>query len=188
MSFGVGKRTCPGLGLDTASSPDDCKKMVLEFASPPFSKLDLFGKLQYTVVMKNILRAPVKRRDSREVPPRFWSRRASESSYDASSNDNSINSFTFVLEETERYQKARSGDPAKSVSSATNELHSCFIHNVGHITVPKAEDMQGISELQAPQESHHVQNPIEEIRQKSLVICVHMLCYTVTLREGEGQV
>ncbi|CAK7325308.1 unnamed protein product [Dovyalis caffra] len=65
MPFGVGRRICPGLGLATVHLHLMVARMVQEFewtAYPPGSKLDFSGKLEFTVVMKNSLRAMVKPR------------------------------------------------------------------------------------------------------------------------------
>lgn len=64
--FGVGRRICPGLGMATVHVHLMLARMVQEFewsAYPPNSKLDFSGKLEFTVVMKNPLRAMIKPRD-----------------------------------------------------------------------------------------------------------------------------
>jgi cytochrome P450 len=66
MPFGVGRRICPGLGMATVHVHLILARMVQEFewsAYPPNSKLDFSGKLEFTVVMKNTLRAMIKPRD-----------------------------------------------------------------------------------------------------------------------------
>jgi cytochrome P450 len=66
MPFGVGRRICPGLGMATVHVHLMLARMVQEFewsAYPPNSKLDFSGKLEFTVVMKNTLRATIKPRD-----------------------------------------------------------------------------------------------------------------------------
>lgn len=66
MPFGVGRRICPGLGMATVHVHLMLARMVQEFewsAYPPNSKLDFSGKLEFTVVMKNTLRAMIKPRD-----------------------------------------------------------------------------------------------------------------------------
>jgi len=66
MPFGVGRRICPGLGMATVHVHLMLARMVQEFewsAYPPNSKLDFAGKLEFTVVMKNTLRAIIKPRD-----------------------------------------------------------------------------------------------------------------------------
>ncbi|GKV34296.1 hypothetical protein SLEP1_g42674 [Rubroshorea leprosula] len=65
MPFGVGRRICPGLGMATVHVHLMLARMVQEFewsAYPPNSPLDFTGKLEFTVVMKNPLRALVKPR------------------------------------------------------------------------------------------------------------------------------
>jgi cytochrome P450 len=66
MPFGVGRRICPGLEMATVHVHLMLARMVQEFewsAYPPNSKLDFSGKLEFTVVMKNTLRAMIKPRD-----------------------------------------------------------------------------------------------------------------------------
>lgn len=70
---------------------------------------------------------------------------------------------------------------------------SCVValYECGHVTIPKAEDMLSISELHAPQELYHVQNPIKETlgRNDGLSMCVcvcahtQIHCYTNTDKE-----
>ncbi|WCJ19175.1 Cytochrome P450 77A3 [Euphorbia peplus] len=63
--FGVGRRICPGLGLATVHLHLMIARMVQEFewsAYPCNKKLDLSGKFEFTVVMKNTLRAIIKPR------------------------------------------------------------------------------------------------------------------------------
>ncbi|KDP45018.1 hypothetical protein JCGZ_01518 [Jatropha curcas] len=63
--FGVGRRICPGLGLATVHLHLMIARMVQEFewsAYPPDEKIDFTGKLEFTVVMKNNLRAKIKPR------------------------------------------------------------------------------------------------------------------------------
>ncbi|XP_065872807.1 cytochrome P450 77A3-like [Euphorbia lathyris] len=63
--FGVGRRICPGLGLATVHLHLMIARMVQEFewsAYPCNNKLDFTGKLEFTVVMKNTLRAIIKPR------------------------------------------------------------------------------------------------------------------------------
>ncbi|KAL9422356.1 hypothetical protein AB3S75_034597 [Citrus x aurantiifolia] len=65
MPFGVGRRICPGLGMATVHVHLMIARMVQEFewgAYPPKSKLDFTGKLEFTVVMKDALRALIKPR------------------------------------------------------------------------------------------------------------------------------
>ncbi|XP_044460848.1 cytochrome P450 77A3-like [Mangifera indica] len=65
MPFGVGRRICPGLGMGTVHIQLMLARMVQEFewsAYPPNSKIDLTEKLEFTVVMKNSLKAMVKPR------------------------------------------------------------------------------------------------------------------------------
>nr|QWK52255.1 cytochrome P450 77A4 [Isatis tinctoria] len=65
IPFGVGRRICPGLGMATVHVHLMLARMVQEFewsAYPPGSKIDFAGKLEFTVVMKNPLRAMVKPR------------------------------------------------------------------------------------------------------------------------------
>ncbi|XP_019082594.1 PREDICTED: cytochrome P450 77A4-like [Camelina sativa] len=65
MPFGVGRRICPGLPLATVHVHLMLAKMVQEFewsAYPPGSEINFAGKLEFTVVMKEPLRAMVKSR------------------------------------------------------------------------------------------------------------------------------
>lgn len=65
MPFGVGRRICPGLGMATVHVNLMLARMVQEFewfAYPGNSKVDFSEKLEFTVVMKNPLRAKVKPR------------------------------------------------------------------------------------------------------------------------------
>ncbi|KAJ7970543.1 Cytochrome P450 [Quillaja saponaria] len=65
MPFGVGRRICPGLSMATVHVHLMLARMVQEFewsAYPPNKKLDLAGKLEFTVVMKDSLRALVRPR------------------------------------------------------------------------------------------------------------------------------
>ncbi|XP_060184191.1 cytochrome P450 77A1 [Lycium barbarum] len=65
MPFGVGRRICPGLGMATVHVNLMLARMVQEFewfAYPEDSKVDFSEKLEFTVVMKNPLRAKVKPR------------------------------------------------------------------------------------------------------------------------------
>ncbi|XP_010552931.1 PREDICTED: cytochrome P450 77A4 [Tarenaya hassleriana] len=65
MPFGLGRRICPGLAMATVHVYLMLARMVQEFewsAYPPGSELDYAGKLEFTVVMKNPLRAMVKHR------------------------------------------------------------------------------------------------------------------------------
>ncbi|KAL5801879.1 hypothetical protein ACOSQ3_033511 [Xanthoceras sorbifolium] len=65
MPFGVGRRICPGLGMATVHVHLMLARMVQEFewsGYPPNSKVDFTGKLEFTVVMKNTLRAMIKPR------------------------------------------------------------------------------------------------------------------------------
>ncbi|KAI8030502.1 hypothetical protein LOK49_LG01G00405 [Camellia lanceoleosa] len=65
MPFGVGRRICPGLGMATTHVNLMIARMVQEFewsAYPENSKVDFSEKLEFTVVMKNPLRAKVKPR------------------------------------------------------------------------------------------------------------------------------
>ncbi|XP_075646179.1 cytochrome P450 77A3-like [Castanea sativa] len=65
MPFGVGRRICPGLSMATVHVHLMLARMVQEFewsAYPPGNELDFAGKLEFTVVMKNPLRAMVKSR------------------------------------------------------------------------------------------------------------------------------
>ncbi|XP_021818207.1 cytochrome P450 77A3-like [Prunus avium] len=65
MPFGVGRRICPGLGMATVHVHLMLARMVQEFewsGYPAGEKLDFAGKLEFTVVMKNKLRAKIKPR------------------------------------------------------------------------------------------------------------------------------
>ncbi|TMW92767.1 hypothetical protein EJD97_012587 [Solanum chilense] len=65
MPFGVGRRICPGLGMATVHLNLMLARMVQEFewfAYPGNSEVDFSEKLEFTVVMKNPLRAKVKPR------------------------------------------------------------------------------------------------------------------------------
>lgn len=65
MPFSVGRRICPGLAMATVHVHLMLARMVQEFewsAYPAGSKLDFTGKLEFTVVMKNALRAKIKPR------------------------------------------------------------------------------------------------------------------------------
>ncbi|KAL3523618.1 hypothetical protein ACH5RR_016452 [Cinchona calisaya] len=65
LPFGVGRRICPGLGMATVHVHLMLARMVQEFewsAYPKNSKVDFSEKLEFTVVMKNPLRAHVKPR------------------------------------------------------------------------------------------------------------------------------
>lgn len=65
MPFGVGRRICPGLNMATVHVSLFLARMVQEFQwspYPPGKKLDFSGKLEFTVVMKDPLRATIKRR------------------------------------------------------------------------------------------------------------------------------
>lgn len=65
LPFGVGRRICPGLAMATVHVHLMLARMVQEFewsAYPPNSKIDFTGKLEFTVVMKNTLRAMIKPR------------------------------------------------------------------------------------------------------------------------------
>lgn len=65
MPFGVGRRICPGLGMATVHVNLMLARMVQEFewfAYPGNSEVDFSEKLEFTVVMKNPLRAKVKPR------------------------------------------------------------------------------------------------------------------------------
>ncbi|XWS08130.1 hypothetical protein CRYUN_Cryun41cG0053300 [Craigia yunnanensis] len=66
MPFGVGRRICPGLGMATVHVHLILARMVQEFewaAYPHNSKLDFSGKFEFTVVMRNTLKAIIKPRD-----------------------------------------------------------------------------------------------------------------------------
>lgn len=65
IPFGVGRRICPGLGMATLHVNLMLARMVQEFewsAYPENGKIDFSEKLEFTVVMKNTLRAKIKRR------------------------------------------------------------------------------------------------------------------------------
>ncbi|TQD82449.1 hypothetical protein C1H46_031965 [Malus baccata] len=65
MPFGVGRRICPGLGMATVHVHLMLARMVQEFewsAYPAGEKINFAGKLEFTVVMKNTLRAMIKPR------------------------------------------------------------------------------------------------------------------------------
>ncbi|KFK24906.1 hypothetical protein AALP_AA8G040400 [Arabis alpina] len=65
IPFGVGRRICPGLAMATVHVYLMLARMVQEFewfAYPPGSEIDFAGKTEFTVVMKNPLRAMVKPR------------------------------------------------------------------------------------------------------------------------------
>lgn len=69
MPFGAGRRICPGLGMATVHVNLMLARMVQEFewsVYPENTKVDLKDKFEFTVVMKNPLRAKVK---PREVKP-----------------------------------------------------------------------------------------------------------------------
>ncbi|KAL1201437.1 Cytochrome P450 77A4 [Cardamine amara subsp. amara] len=66
IPFGVGRRICPGLGMATVHVHLMLARMVQEFewsAYPPGTEIDFAGKIEFTVVMKNPLRAMVKPRN-----------------------------------------------------------------------------------------------------------------------------
>ncbi|KAJ7974946.1 Cytochrome P450, partial [Quillaja saponaria] len=65
LPFGVGRRICPGLGMGTVHIHLMLARMVQEFewsAYPPGKKLNFTGKLEFTVVMKDPLRALIRPR------------------------------------------------------------------------------------------------------------------------------
>ncbi|XP_061352176.1 cytochrome P450 77A3 [Gastrolobium bilobum] len=65
LPFGVGRRICPGLAMATVHIHLMLARMVQEFewsAYPPGKMLDFTGKLEFTVVMKESLRATIKPR------------------------------------------------------------------------------------------------------------------------------
>lgn len=65
VPFGVGRRICPGLAMATVHVNLMLARMVQEFewsADPKDSKVDFSEKLEFTVVMKNTLRAHIKPR------------------------------------------------------------------------------------------------------------------------------
>ncbi|XP_042034682.1 cytochrome P450 77A2-like [Salvia splendens] len=62
MPFGVGRRICPGLGMATVHVNLMLARMVQEFewsAFPAGGKVDFTEKLEFTVVMKNSMRATI---------------------------------------------------------------------------------------------------------------------------------
>nr|XP_043615234.1 cytochrome P450 77A2-like [Erigeron canadensis] len=62
IPFGVGRRICPGLGMATVHVTLMIARMVQEFewrSWPENSKVDFSEKLEFTVVMKNTLRATI---------------------------------------------------------------------------------------------------------------------------------
>ncbi|KAD7479953.1 hypothetical protein E3N88_03089 [Mikania micrantha] len=65
MPFGVGRRICPGLNMATVHVNLIIARMVQEFewsSYPKDTKVDFSEKLEFTVVMKNSLRAKIKPR------------------------------------------------------------------------------------------------------------------------------
>ncbi|KAA8539179.1 hypothetical protein F0562_025871 [Nyssa sinensis] len=65
IPFGIGRRICPGLNMATTHINLILARMVQEFewsAHPENSKVDFSEKLEFTVVMKNSLRAKIKPR------------------------------------------------------------------------------------------------------------------------------
>lgn len=64
MPFGVGRRICPGLAMGTVHIHLMLARMVQEFewSALPGKKVDFTGKLEFTVVMKESLRATIKPR------------------------------------------------------------------------------------------------------------------------------
>ncbi|KAK4279557.1 hypothetical protein QN277_011322 [Acacia crassicarpa] len=65
IPFGAGRRICPGLGMGTVHILLMMARMVQEFeweAYAPAKKVDFTGKLEFTVVMKESLRAKIKPR------------------------------------------------------------------------------------------------------------------------------
>ncbi|XP_010278187.1 PREDICTED: cytochrome P450 77A2-like [Nelumbo nucifera] len=65
VPFGVGRRICPGLGMATLHVNLMLARMVQEFewsAHPSQRKIDFSEKLEFTVVMKNTLRAVIRPR------------------------------------------------------------------------------------------------------------------------------
>ena len=67
IPFGAGRRICPGLGMATIHVHLLIARMVQEFewcAFPEGSPVDFTEKLEFTVVMKNPLRAKIKPRKS----------------------------------------------------------------------------------------------------------------------------
>ncbi|KAG7032949.1 Cytochrome P450 77A3, partial [Cucurbita argyrosperma subsp. argyrosperma] len=60
IPFGVGRRICPGLGMATIHVHVMLARLVQEFewsSYPPMSKIDFTKKYEFTVVLKNSLRA-----------------------------------------------------------------------------------------------------------------------------------
>ncbi|KAE9617532.1 hypothetical protein Lal_00034786 [Lupinus albus] len=67
MPFGIGRRICPGLGMATLHVNLMLARMVQEFewsAYPEGKKIDFTGKYEFTVVMKEPLRATIKPRSA----------------------------------------------------------------------------------------------------------------------------
>ena len=67
IPFGAGRRICPGLGMATIHVHLIIARMVQEFewcAFPEGSQVDFTAKSEFTVVMKNPLRAKIKPRQS----------------------------------------------------------------------------------------------------------------------------
>ncbi|KAE8683213.1 Cytochrome P450 77A2 [Hibiscus syriacus] len=67
IPFGVGRRICPALGMAMVHVPLMFAKMVQEFewsAYPVNTKVDFSGKFEFTIVMKNTLKATIKPRVS----------------------------------------------------------------------------------------------------------------------------
>lgn len=65
IPFGVGRRICPGLGMATVHVSLMIARMVQEFewsSWPENSKVDFAEKVEFTIVMKNTLRATIKPR------------------------------------------------------------------------------------------------------------------------------
>ncbi|XP_022149962.1 cytochrome P450 77A3-like, partial [Momordica charantia] len=65
MPFGVGRRICPGMGMATVHVHLMLARMVQEFEwtpYPPSSSVDFSWNMEFTVVMKNPLRAIIKSR------------------------------------------------------------------------------------------------------------------------------
>lgn len=65
MPFGIGRRICPGLGMATVHVNLMIARMIQEFewsCYPENSKVDFSEKLEFTVVMKETLRAKIKPR------------------------------------------------------------------------------------------------------------------------------
>lgn len=65
MPFGIGRRICPGLGMATVHVNLMLARMIQEFEwsnYPENSKVDFSEKLEFTVVMKETLRAKIKPR------------------------------------------------------------------------------------------------------------------------------